>query len=316
MSFWVLARLAAPAAAQDAVPVRVEYRAPPTCPDRASFLTKVSARTPLFRASDEAPRAFVVEMALVDGGFEGRLTTVEPSQARATRELSGDTCEQVVSALALVAALTLESNASATPEVAPPPPRESEPRPQLEPSLASAPAPARVWHLDAGLGANVTGAVAPNVLVGIGPFVEGSLALRSLAPAVRLSFQGGPATSQSVEGGGTASFTWWLATLEGCARWTFGAFGLSPCARLGMGALKAEGSHVAQTRADRRPWVDAGGLLRLRWSPASFWFLEATGGFVLPITRDRFHFDTPDTTIHRAAPAGGLVGGDIGVRFL
>jgi hypothetical protein len=162
----------------------------------------------------------------------------------------------------------------------------------------------------------VTGAVAPKLLFGFGPFVEGSIEVGSLAPALRLSFQGAPRTSYSVEGGGAASFAWWLTTVEGCARWSVGAFGISPCARLGVGVLKAQGADIAKARAETRPWLDAGALLRLRWSPVSFLFLEATGGVVLPITRDRFHFDAPDTTIHRAAPAGGVLGGDIGVRFL
>jgi hypothetical protein len=326
----MLAGWTAAAAAQDTVLVRVEYRAPSACPERATFLAHVSARTARFRASDAAPRAFLLELSPANGGFEGRLTTVEPSSARATRTLSGDTCEQVVSALALVAALTIESNAPApapaTPPAAPPPP----------PSAAPAPAPPlsrpRVWHLEAGLGANMTSAVAPDLLFGLGPFVEGSIDFGSLAPALRLSLQGAPARSSSVEGGGTAAFAWWLATVEGCARWTFAAFGLSPCARVGAGVLRVDGADIAQSRGQARPWVDAGGLLRLRWSPviksggprplrahpgpASFLFLEATGGFVLPITRDRFHFDAPDTTVHRAAPAGGLIGADVGVRFL
>jgi hypothetical protein len=308
----VLAGWTAPAAAQETVSVRVEYRAPLACPERSFFLERVSARSARFQASDDAPRAFLVELSPADGGFAGRLTTVEPSSARATRELSGDTCEQVVSALALVAALTLESSA---PSTAAPPPTLPLSQPQ-DPQPASPEPLPRTWHLEAGLGANVTGAVAPALLFGLGPFVEGSLDVGSLAPSLRIAFQGAPATTYAVEGGGAATFQWWLTTAEACARWTIGAFGLSPCARVGVGVLHADGAHIAKARGEARPWLDVGGLFRLRWSPASFLFLEATGGLVLPITRDRFHFDTPDTTIHRAAPAGGLIGGAVGVRFL
>jgi hypothetical protein len=300
----------AEAEAEESVLVRVDYRAPQACPDRTSFLAHVSARTARFRASDDAPRAFLVELSPAEGGFEGRLTTVVPPSARATRQLAGDTCEQVVAALALVAALTIDPNASAPP-LSPPPPPPSPPSPPPPPPMPRA----RIWHFETGVGAGVTSGVVPDVLFALGPFVEGNVDFGALAPALRLSFQGAPATSYSVDGGGTASFRWWLATVEGCIRWTIGAFGLAPCARFGFGVLQADGTEVTIPRGEARRWADAGGLLRLRWSPVPFLFLEGAGGVVLPLTRDRFHFDAPDVTIHRAEAAGGLLGGDVGVRF-
>lgn len=311
------------ARAQDVVAVRIEYHAPAACPDVRAFIAQVSGRTARFRASDESPRAFVVELTVGDGA-RGRLTTID-GDARATRELDGDTCEEVVSALALVTALAIDPNASTLPVAAAPPPpvvTPASPPAPLPPILAKKPVR---WHIDAGFGVEATGAVAPNdVLVGLGPFVEGSIDFGVFAPALRVSLRAAPAATSPVEGGGTARFGWWLVTTEACLRWGIvefgrktsgGGLGVAPCARLGAGILQADGGDVPEPRGEGRVWLDLGALVRLRWSPARIAFIEATGGAVFPLTRDRFRFEGPDTTVHRAAPVGALVGGDVGVHF-
>ena len=163
----------------------------------------------------------------------------------------------------------------------------------------------------------MTGAVAPAPLLGLGAFGEGSVDVFAVgvAAALRLSFETSPETSHAVEGSGTARFTWWRVAAEGCVRWSSGPFAVAPCARFGIGILQAEGTGVRHPRSERRPWRDTGALVRLRWSPLRAAFVEVSGGFVVPITRDRFHFADPDVTIHRAAPVGALFGADVGMRF-
>jgi len=316
----LVSSLSARATAQDVVAVRIEYHAPAGCPDGRAFVLQVSGRTARFRSSDDSPRAFVVELTVTDGA-RGRLTTID-GDARATRELHGDTCEEVVSALALVAALAIDPNASTlpvtpapplvvTPAAAPPPPPSPMPRRKALP-----------WHLDLGFGVEATGAVSPSdVLVGLGPFVEGSVDLGAFAPALRLSLRAAPARASPVESGGTAHFGWWLVTAEACVRWSLvrdssgRTFAVAPCARAGVGMLRVDGSDVFSPRGEGRAWLDLGSLVRVRWAPLRIGFIELTGGAVFPLTRDRFHFDNPDTTVHRAALVGALVGGDVGVHF-
>jgi hypothetical protein len=300
--------------------VGVEYHAPVTCPDERAFVAQVSARTARFRrALGGAARTFVVTLApAVGAGVHGRLDAVDAGGARTSRELDGDTCEQVIRALALVTALAIDPNASLAPvplSTAPPPAvpqpgpvrvRESPARGGLEGS----------W-LDAGAGATINGVVAPGPLVGVELFVEGGLAPNALvSPSLRVGGELAPGASFDVPGSGSASFALTVALLEACPlHASLGPVTLAPCMRADAGSLRGEGSNIAHPSHETRLWADVGAVARGRWAPWRGFFLEIQGGLVFPLTRDRFHFDVPDVTINRAPAAGGTAAAGAGVRF-
>ena len=150
---------AAPAAA-DTEPIRIVFHAPAGCPDEAAFTGQITARTQRARlaAAGEVARTFSVTISPARGArARGKLVIDDPRGPSASRAVSG-TCEEVVSALGLVAALAIDPRAStapkplsaqpppAPPPSPPPPPRPREPLPpppRYERSPGGAPSASR-----------------------------------------------------------------------------------------------------------------------------------------------------------------------------
>ncbi|XYH94246.1 hypothetical protein ACMHYB_41390 [Sorangium sp. So ce1128] len=107
------AALAAPSAgrAEDGVePIRVRLEAHAGCPSEMSFVEQVRARTPKVRTAARGERARTFTIAVVrDGALSrGRLTIEERDGSSSSRAVSGRTCDEVVSAMALVTALAID----------------------------------------------------------------------------------------------------------------------------------------------------------------------------------------------------------------
>lgn len=126
----------------------VDYRAPESCPDRGTFIHEIQRRSrvavPVGKA--EQPKVvLVVELKTnpAKGSATGKLLITEGVKTT-ERSLKGKTCPEVASALALIAALTVDPNAesSPAPEPLPLPPDPSGP-PILtsKPALIEGPAP-------------------------------------------------------------------------------------------------------------------------------------------------------------------------------
>jgi hypothetical protein len=336
-------------------PTAVEYHAPASCPDESAFLAAVRARTARFqRVERDATRTFIVVVSRGDdrGTVRGRLDVIDASGARTTREFTGDTCENVLGALALISALAIDPNASTAPvpsAAAPPtvpgssptsvPPSEPPSAPPSEPrserpsappilTLPSAPPPAREavaptprralsWWLDVGVGITVTGAVAPEPLVGAMLFAEAGMASHALfAPSVRVGTAFSPDASFGVPNVGAATFRWTAGFVEACpVRWLAGALSFTPCARADAGGLHGQGSGIAHSTSDTRLWIDIAAMARGRWAPSRAVFIEFEAGALVPLTRDRFHFAAPDVTIHEAPAVGAMGAVAAGVHF-
>ena len=120
---------AAPARAEPA-PLRLDYEtAGGGCPGAAVFLDEIQWRTDQARVVGPAEAALEVRARVVRRGpvTRGRLVLGTGKDA-IVREVEGASCEEVVSALALITALALDPHAStatkrpAAPGFAPPPP--------------------------------------------------------------------------------------------------------------------------------------------------------------------------------------------------
>ncbi len=137
-------------------PIRLEYMAAPGCPDEASFVGRVRARTSLAHMAwpGEVARGFAVR---VEAGSpaEGTITVTNEHGTEGTRALTAATCEDVVDGLALILALAVDPHARTAATVGVTSPHESfsataqttvqsppAPCPVVPPTLVAPPVPA------------------------------------------------------------------------------------------------------------------------------------------------------------------------------
>lgn len=98
------------------IPLRVEFEAPPGCSSQDAFYSGVRTRTNRVRLAQEGERARDLRVRLTrsKGRVHGELSSAN-ERGRATRVVDGVSCDEVVDALALTAALALDPNARFTP---------------------------------------------------------------------------------------------------------------------------------------------------------------------------------------------------------
>ncbi len=173
--------LAAPASAQvsepapaDAArgPLQIRYSAELSCPTAAEFEARVLERTSRANSQESLP----VMRVNIERTLEGFIARLQFSSAggEVSREVAGEDCDEVASAIALVAALAVDAHVRAKrrePAPVKPTPQAEAPEPERDPKPQ--PEPARSWKLTWGLA--VSGALdvgpAPEALLGGGAMV-------------------------------------------------------------------------------------------------------------------------------------------------
>lgn len=332
------------AAHAESPPLRLDYRAHVGCPDAVVLIDEIASRTPRARFATPSESALTVEARITRRGGESRgHLVIGAGRDRVVRDIASASCDEIVSAFALITALAIDPNASTTPLApappAPPtPPPPPAPVPPLRPPRAGptlptadvfalplpvwpAPLPERAvpppgfWILGARGGAAL--AVAPRPLVGGGLFVERAFdaeARASLTLAAELA-----ATGDFTVGPAGAAF--WQAALrvDGCAfgRRFLARFGLVPCARAEGGAVGGAGipgGALTQVQKAVVPWFGIGFAPRISVDLARV-IVELQGGPTFPLVRRSFRFDSPDYVIHDVPPVVWSVGLGAGVRF-
>ena len=284
--------------------VRLAYRAPAGCPDEPSFVAAVAAQArPFVRAPRSAARVRSLEaiITLRGDGHAGVLRVREAGGATSERTVAGDTCAEVFSALALVAALTVDTG--------PPPPN---PPPVVEPPPPPPPPPRWRWSTAVTTGAFF--AIAPVTAWGVAPTFEAAPPLPGapLAASLGLSFVASPRSSTPL---GSAELFWLTARfgLTGIALGA-GPFSIRPAADIGAGIVRGRGLAIANPRDQMRPWVDAtvGARAQLVLLPRVA--VELSGGILVPITRVTWIFEDPSVIVHDTPPFGGYL--TVGLRAL
>ena len=108
-------------------PVDLRYEAPSGCPTQADFVTAVESRGGQFtpKARGEGARALVVSIRRQGSAFTGSLQVSRFDGVSGAREVQGATCQEVVDALAVVAAIDLRPAQDATPAAVTPPKPEA-----------------------------------------------------------------------------------------------------------------------------------------------------------------------------------------------
>lgn len=293
-----IAAIATPLAA--APRVRLSYRGAAGCPDETAFVAAVAAQAqPFERAPRSAARVRSIdaEIAAAPSGFSGVLRLREADGTTSSREVGGDTCAEVFSALALVAALTVDTG--------PPPPN---PPPAVIEELPPPPPPAPHWLWSTSVHGGAFFAMAPSPAWGVAPSLEAAPPL-----SVPLTLHLGAVLALAPRAdttAGTAEFLWLTARLGVGVTprvLTFGPLALSPLVDLGLGIVRGRGASIASPREQVRPWLDAGFGARARWMIVPRLGVELAAGVLVPITRDIWVFQNPQVTVHETPQAGGYL---------
>ncbi len=313
----------------------LDYRAPAGCPSWPRFVTEVALRTPRVRlGEDRRHRAIAIDVDIADERTHaiGRLVLREADGSRAVRKVDGADCAEVTSALALVAALALDPQASTRPiVVAASLPASHVPAATMTPpstaptrdTVKSAEEPARSvdWHVSAGAEILLSQGPAPSALPVGEVFVGTSRALGAWSWDTRVALAYAAPTSADVPLG-RAEFGLVFARADECpwtARWAR-QFAASPCVSFEAGRLHAEGIAGPVIVAPNRAtvwWMAPGVRARLDWNLGDVWFAQAGIGTLFPLIRESFVFAVPGglTEAHRAPPVVGEAGVGWGAHF-
>jgi hypothetical protein len=300
--------LAAPARAESP-PFHLSYSAPAGCGTREGFIAELTTRSARVRVAEPAADGPTLEVTLADRatGVIGELRFRELDGAETLRAVPGKSCEEVIPALALIAAVLID------PEAASRLPPALAPGPASSPATAAAPAlPAKGQalrlHPTLGAGAAFSSVLAPNL---------------SYAPSFELGLETtlggrrGPALSLAVErfassavstSAGSADFSTLLGRLTLCP-WQHpqkGIFFVAPCGAFEAGSLHVS---VADTSNEQEPtvlWLAVGPAVHLEVRLLPFLGLGLDVLGIFPLVRDHFYF-APDHPVF-SVPVFGWTG--------
>jgi hypothetical protein len=330
----------------------LRYEADLGCPDEAAFRRQVRSRTErLTWVSGEADRRFTATVLSRGEEFFGRLDIQTREGIRSSREVSGTTCDEVVAALALIAALAVDPKAltqsPAEPalavgdqELTPPPGPE---RPNLDvPAQPPAPVSTELhvsdtssdampevaraataaddrqgWRTQLGAGAGVATGVFPTVAWLASVFVQTSLEQRrGWSPSIRLTVSGSARQSYPADHGQT-QYQWLFGTLDACPLLVRlgSSVHVRACAFAEVGVLLADAREFDHTQAHTSEWGALGLLGRIAWS-AGPWRFEGALGPRFALTRPSYFVELPALTkVHQVAVIGMAATTSIGFLF-
>lgn len=312
------------------VAIRIHYVAPPGCPTEDAFAQRIRARSPRGKLvqGDANARAFIVNVRSDGNDSVGGIEFTDTAGERVTRVVKGGTCEEVVSGLALVAALAIEAHFvdedPAQLEAAPAAsaPRQIAAEPRASPVSPEEPSAARVGvateRVRWGGGGVVRGdsVTAPGVALGAGFYAE--MVWRLPFQSIRLSAR--RTTASASVGDRTATFTRLGGHLSVCP-WAFAPakrVELATCAGVELGTLRTAGetsSALPSPRSETLLWASADASIEGRVEVLRNVVLEVGAEAVFPLVRREFIFERPDDTLFRIPAVGFGAGASLGVRF-
>lgn len=301
LSAWIALGLAA-AVPPKTTPIRVEFDAPAGCSSVEAFYQGIRARTDSVRSAAEGERALriVVRLAPVGSSVQGELRMLD-DQGETVRRVDGATCDQVVQALSLTAAIAFDRG----PPPPPPPP------PPVERSTPSTP-----WALELGVRASTTEVVSPFVSLGGEVFVR--LTKKTDDPA-RPTLDVGLFHARNdllPPASGVVSRLTAVAVTACPIGWSLGGvWRMQPCA-VGLGGwLSATDDSVDHPASALRSWWSLGGRLRAAASLGARYTLELEAGVTVPLVRRHFFATSPDQVVGEtpAVSASGSLG--VAYRF-
>jgi hypothetical protein len=313
--------------------LRVDYSAEAGCPTEADFRARIGARLRRRVEKADAASAYAVKVEKRDHRFIGRLGVRAADGSASDREVEGDTCDDVVAALAVVTALAIDAQAAAVPAVEAPL-RQEPPTPAAPSALASASAAAAVPP--PGGGARVRPPAIPEdaaarltlgaqLLYGdlMGPPSFGARVFAE--PPIDATDLGvGPlridadleVSSDLPAAGGSASLLRAALAVDGCLLGVaVGVLRLASCVRIEGGLLEANSKGTSPARSARRGWLALALPVRGRmplWGPL---VLDAEFGPRMPLLRDGI-LSAGEILVARPPPIEGVLALGLGWTIL
>lgn len=317
-------------------PVVVAYDAQSRCPSAQYFVDQIRSRFDRIREADrdEPSIRLVVSVRVVGDAASGRLEVHGLDGNMNAREMRARRCEDLVAALALVAALSiareakLELVAPTTPATMPvsdgsvpaepatampsstnvPPPTPAPDRgATIAGGSAQAPLPRSRISWSLGAGSSMLGHALPAITWGGRTWVQARVDRGGAwSPAGRLSL-GAAAMFPTAVGAGEARFQLLTARVDLCPmalRWQ--VLAVEPCVSVEGGALFGQGVGIRVPRAASAPWLTAGPLGRLGATVGSRVTVEVESGLVVPLSRP---FMTFEEALAYEVPVWGFVTG-------
>ena len=307
--------------------LRIQYTAPDTCPDAASFAAQLRQRTARGRFAEpgELARTFDVELSADAQGYSGNVEFLGDGGAKVSRHVHGEQCDAVVSSLALITALAVDATLPS--EDSEPVAKAEEPTPALQPSAEPSPAPVTPTQsspssvtsrralegVRLGVLAGYGGTSSAPVLGLLGQLdFRSSFSLRLMAHYGWHEFTVDPGRSAHLQRLG-------LETGACLRRFRRAAFSAVPCATVDLGSLQAGGvpsERLDSTRDQTIWWASVGVQLALSWEPDAPFWVELRAAGELPLRAGyQFTFENPHAIAYQVPYVSGWGGVATGVRF-
>lgn len=299
------------------------YDAPSECRPHSEWLRDVGARLPPLLQTHPMLATLSVRVQKIegDGGqrYAGELASTSGIELPSTRSVRGASCDEVLDALAFIAALGLERAVGSPSEVdsgVGGPGQESEPsaralssreaavppsigaeasRSELPPALR----PVQLGAVGFGL---YQGGLAPGQSFAFGAALRAAWSAPGWQPLLSLGVYSNLPEERRVEGGGRVRFEHWSIHAVACP-WRFpesARWGVRPCAELDVGRSSGEGLGVEAAERHSAPWVSTGAQLRTELTLGDRVELALSVAAVAPLFRSHFflypgveRFDTP-----------------------
>jgi len=308
--------LATPDPGKGAKPVQVEFDAPAGCSSAGAFFGSLRSRTDEVRQSDGSEPYTTIQVRLTRnrGRVLGELRVVDDRGKTDTRKVHGASCDDVVQALSLTAALAVDPNAllsapatapaptavddagadkRATPPVSNPPatkkPDEPDEKKAADLDEADARPPLDVPWLELGAGALGTALLTSGVASGIALSSRWNLAGSGVLRAT-LGLAVTHARNDLLMSPGAVQVS--LTGLEANAcplRLGIGVFTVQPCALMMVGWFAASGREATYTYDVDHLWLSAGGVVHASAFLGEGLSLDLDGGVSAPFFKRRFY---------------------------
>jgi hypothetical protein len=286
--------------AQSPLGLNLSFDVADGCPDRETFLGEVRDRVTRWSPSSAVARDEIrVRIAYDASGApraSGALVIASDNGVVGEREIHGESCADVASALAAFLALALDGawvtaqDANVAADEHGPPPSPPAAPPDRLPAAPPPRGPTRLageahWSAwaRAGMVSGTADDLAPNVAFG----AEVARRDASSGPLVRLGVAIARSPQRDVSTGSVA-FTWAASALDLCLASSRGRWTVRTCLAAELGALLGQSFDLAVSKAGIRPWVGAGGKSAVAFALRPPWSVELEVGAVSPLVRVPF----------------------------
>jgi len=265
-------------------------------------------RTARLRAAqrDELGITFVVETFQTPSGVRGQLVMHRPGALPIVREVPGASCGEVVSAMALIAALMVDPLAGASPIN---PAELTSGDEKKAPEFSETPFSVRLEHR-----LTARNAVAPKFAFGQTLAIAVTREVSPIRPSLGLSLSTARASKTVTTG--SAEFDWIAARLTPCPvglgsgrSWDFRF-----CAGLELGRLRGAGYATVAPATKSILWSSAAALLEAHRRLLGPLWLGGEAGLTFPFTREHFYLE-PHKNLHRIPAWGVSAGVGLGLDF-